>query len=60
MYLQTITFSEVRARLLSYIIYITFMWALKYTIDPYLQNRNRLTDIEKLTLPKEKGWGRIN
>ena len=49
-----------RARL-SYIIHITFMWDLKYTNDPYSQNRNRLTDIEnKFTLPKEKEWGRIN
>ena len=39
---------------------ITYMWNLKEGYKwPYLQNRNRLTDIEN-KLMVTKGWGGIN
>ena len=39
---------------------ITYMWSLKkWYKRTYLQNRNRLTDIEnKLTVTKGQRWGR--
>ena len=46
-----------RERQISYDI--TYMWNLKkFYKQSYLQNRNRLTDIEnKLMVPKGESWG---
>ena len=39
----------------------TCIWNLrKYTIEPYLQNRNRLTDFEKeIMIASEEGAGQV-
>ena len=60
MELEIIILSEVRKRKIPYDI--TYMWNPKKIIQiNYLQNRNRLTDIEnKLMVTKREREGRIN
>ena len=59
--LEILILSEVR-KTKTNIISITYRWNLtKQYKKPYLQNRNRLTDIgNKLWLPKRKGGVGIN
>ena len=57
MYLEVITLSKSERE--RQILYgITYMWNLKYDTNNYLQNRNRLTDIEnQLMITKGKRAG---
>jgi len=42
-------------------IYITYMWNLKKKYKwTYIQNRNRLTDVEKLMVTRRQEWGEVN